>query len=309
MSRIGKIPVDVPSGVEVTIDGQDVTVKGPKGTLSHTVAEPITVRKDDDGALAVERPNDERQNGAARPVAHADQQHGHRCHRGLREEARDRRRRLPRPGQGPRGDRAQPRLQPPGAVQGARGHHVHRRVADQAHRRGHRQAGRSARSPPTSARSASPSPTRARACATPASTSGARSERLVSKPWLSRSSTPSTRLRRIASRRVARSVVARRSRDRQSVRVWSSRARASTSSLRSSTTSRAARWRRRRRWRPTCARSTATRPPRPRRVGELVADRAKAAGVESVVFDRAGNKYAGRVAALADGAREGGLEF
>jgi large subunit ribosomal protein L18 len=44
-----------------------------------------------------------------------------------------------------------------------------------------------------------------------------------------------------------------------------------------------------------------------RRVGELVAERAKAAGVEGVVFDRAGNKYHGRVAALADGAREGGL--
>jgi len=46
-----------------------------------------------------------------------------------------------------------------------------------------------------------------------------------------------------------------------------------------------------------------------RRVGELVAERAKAAGVETVVFDRAGNKYHGRVAALADGAREGGLAF
>ncbi|MFT4298321.1 MAG: 50S ribosomal protein L18 [Aeromicrobium sp.] len=46
-----------------------------------------------------------------------------------------------------------------------------------------------------------------------------------------------------------------------------------------------------------------------KKVGELVADRAKAAGIETVVFDRAGNKYAGRVAALADGAREGGLEF
>ena len=46
-----------------------------------------------------------------------------------------------------------------------------------------------------------------------------------------------------------------------------------------------------------------------KKVGELVADRAKAAGVNAVVFDRAGNKYAGRVAALADGAREGGLEF
>ena len=45
------------------------------------------------------------------------------------------------------------------------------------------------------------------------------------------------------------------------------------------------------------------------KVGELVADRAKSAGIEVVVFDRAGNKYQGRVAALADGAREGGLAF
>ena len=46
-----------------------------------------------------------------------------------------------------------------------------------------------------------------------------------------------------------------------------------------------------------------------RKVGELVAERAKANGIDSVVFDRAGNKYHGRVAALADGAREGGLAF
>jgi large subunit ribosomal protein L18 len=46
-----------------------------------------------------------------------------------------------------------------------------------------------------------------------------------------------------------------------------------------------------------------------RKVGELVAQRAKAAGIQTVVFDRAGNRYAGRVAALADGAREEGLEF
>jgi large subunit ribosomal protein L18 len=46
-----------------------------------------------------------------------------------------------------------------------------------------------------------------------------------------------------------------------------------------------------------------------RKVGELVAERAKAAGVSAAVFDRAGNKYHGRVAALADGAREGGLTF
>jgi large subunit ribosomal protein L6 len=60
MSRIGKLPVPVPSGVDVTIDGAVVTVKGPKGTLSHTVAAPIIVEKGDDGVLDVKRPDDER---------------------------------------------------------------------------------------------------------------------------------------------------------------------------------------------------------------------------------------------------------
>jgi large subunit ribosomal protein L18 len=46
-----------------------------------------------------------------------------------------------------------------------------------------------------------------------------------------------------------------------------------------------------------------------KKVGELVAERAKKAGIDSVVFDRGGNKYAGRVAAIADGAREGGLSL
>lgn len=59
MSRIGKMPVAVPAGVDITIDGADVTVKGPKGTLSHTVAAPITVEKGDEG-IEVKRPNDER---------------------------------------------------------------------------------------------------------------------------------------------------------------------------------------------------------------------------------------------------------
>ncbi len=64
MSRIGKMPITVPSGVDVTIDGQQVTVKGPKGELSHTVASPITIERNDDGSLAVNRPNDERENRA-----------------------------------------------------------------------------------------------------------------------------------------------------------------------------------------------------------------------------------------------------
>jgi large subunit ribosomal protein L6 len=64
MSRIGKYPVPVPSGVDVTIEGQTVTIKGPKGTLSHTVAAPIEVGRDDDGAVVVHRPDDERESRA-----------------------------------------------------------------------------------------------------------------------------------------------------------------------------------------------------------------------------------------------------
>ena len=62
MSRIGKQPVVIPAGVDVTIDGQNVAVKGPKGTLTLDVAEPIEVSRNDEGAVVVTRPNDERRN-------------------------------------------------------------------------------------------------------------------------------------------------------------------------------------------------------------------------------------------------------
>ena len=61
MSRIGKAPIAIPSGVDVTISGQHVTVKGPKGTLSRVIPGEIVVRKEE-STLLVERPNDERQN-------------------------------------------------------------------------------------------------------------------------------------------------------------------------------------------------------------------------------------------------------
>jgi large subunit ribosomal protein L6 len=64
MSRIGKLPIQVPAGVDVTIDGQAVAVKGPKGSLAHTVASPIEIGKGEDGALVVSRPNDESRNRA-----------------------------------------------------------------------------------------------------------------------------------------------------------------------------------------------------------------------------------------------------
>ena len=63
MSRIGQAPIPVPSGVDVTIDGQSVTVKGPKGTLTRTIVPSITV-VNDDGTLNVTRPDDERDNRA-----------------------------------------------------------------------------------------------------------------------------------------------------------------------------------------------------------------------------------------------------
>jgi large subunit ribosomal protein L6 len=61
MSRIGRLPIPVPSGVEVTLDGQTVVVKGPKGTLSHVVSDPIRIERSEDGTLSVIRPDDERQ--------------------------------------------------------------------------------------------------------------------------------------------------------------------------------------------------------------------------------------------------------
>jgi len=60
MSRIGRLPIDVPAGVTVTIDGQDVAVKGPKGELSLTVKAPIEATLED-GRITVTRPDDERE--------------------------------------------------------------------------------------------------------------------------------------------------------------------------------------------------------------------------------------------------------
>jgi large subunit ribosomal protein L6 len=60
MSRIGRKAIPVPAGVDVAVEGQTVTVKGPKGQLSHTLAEPIKAERGDDGQVLVSRPNDER---------------------------------------------------------------------------------------------------------------------------------------------------------------------------------------------------------------------------------------------------------
>jgi large subunit ribosomal protein L6 len=64
MSRIGRLPIPVPTGVDVTISGREVAVKGPKGSLTHTVVDPISIERDEDGTLRVVRPNDERDSKA-----------------------------------------------------------------------------------------------------------------------------------------------------------------------------------------------------------------------------------------------------
>ena len=62
MSRIGKLPVPVPAGVEVAIDGSSVTVKGPKGELSQTFNSKMDISRDEAGRIIVKRPDDAREN-------------------------------------------------------------------------------------------------------------------------------------------------------------------------------------------------------------------------------------------------------
>jgi large subunit ribosomal protein L6 len=64
MSRIGKLPIPVPSGVDVAVEGREVKVDGPKGSLTHVLPSTIDVERTDDGALAVHRPDDERESRA-----------------------------------------------------------------------------------------------------------------------------------------------------------------------------------------------------------------------------------------------------
>ena len=70
MSRVGLSPISIPSGVEVTVDGRRVAVKGPKGELSRELPEPITA-KVDEGVLSVQRPDDARQSRALHGLSRA----------------------------------------------------------------------------------------------------------------------------------------------------------------------------------------------------------------------------------------------
>ena len=181
MSRIGKQPVPVPAGVDVTIDGQNVSVKGPKGTLDLAVAEPITCRRDDDGAIVVTRPDDERRNrslhGLSRTLV-ANLVTGVTEGYTTKMEIFGVGYRVAAQGQHPR---VRARLQPSGADRGARRASPSRWRRPPSSRSPVSTSRRSARSRRTSAACAARTRTRARAFATRVSRSAARSERQVSR--------------------------------------------------------------------------------------------------------------------------------
>ena len=255
MSRIGKQPIEIPGSVDVVVDGSRVAVTGPRGSLEQTFHPEVSIRKDD-GTIVVERTADDG------------------LHRGLHGLTRTLianmvegvtngyEKRLEIVGVGYRaalraGPRARARVQPPGPRPGARGHRVRGPAADPDHRSGASTSSRWARSPRTSARSASPSRTRARACVR-----GRARLRRPARPRRERSSNgrraeapgPRAPPRPRAQARVGTA----------GTRAWRSTGRTGTSTRSSSTTSPRARSRARRRRRVAAATAT-SRPGQGRR--------------------------------------------
>jgi hypothetical protein len=178
MSRVGKNPIQVPSGVDIKVDGSDVTVKGPKGELKRRFHERVSISVEDGVATVRSQRRDSSVPGPPRAVARPPGQHGHGRVRRLPPGTRDPGRRLPGPVEGkdlelqvgyshsvtiPRRPASPSRCPSPP-----------RCPCPASTRRW------SARSRPTCARSVPPSPTRARESATSASTSAARRGRQVS---------------------------------------------------------------------------------------------------------------------------------
>jgi large subunit ribosomal protein L6 len=82
MSRIGKKPIELPKGVNVTVEGNRVTVKGPKGELSREI-HPEMILAQEDGNLSVSRPSEERRHQQLHGLTHPDQQYGRGRQHGL----------------------------------------------------------------------------------------------------------------------------------------------------------------------------------------------------------------------------------
>ena len=211
MSRIGKNPIAIPAGVDVTIDGQNVSVKGPKGTLSHVVAEPITA-KIEDGQVIVERPNDERTSRSLHGLSRT--------------------------------------LIANMIIGVTEGYKKDLEITGTGYR------------------------------------VVAKGKDLEFSLGFSHTITVTPERPRLVVTRSNRHMVA------QVIDDTVGHTLVSASDIETE-----------------LAGSEGTKTDKARKVGALIAERAKAAGISAVVFDRGGNKYAGRVAAVAEAAREGGLEL
>ena len=303
MSRIGKQPITVPSGVDVTIAGAHVTVKGPKGQLEHEIVGGVAVEREGDTLVVTPRRRLAVEPVVARAPAQPHQQHGGGCLRRLRQGAGDRRGRLPRRGAGIGRDRAR------SSASRTRCGSRHRPVSRSRFRS--RRASScaastsnwSVRSRPTSARSASPSRTRARASVTPASASCARPGSPRSSKGHSHGALQARAPQAPAAARAQEDHGYRRASaprgvpfEQAHLRAGHRRRRGPHAGERVDDGSRVA------------GGATAT-VAGAKQVGQLVGQRAKDADITAVVFDRGGFKFHGRVAAIAEGAREAGLEF
>ena len=295
MSRIGKQPIAVPDGVEITIEPELVKVKGPKGELEERVSRDIGVEQEN-GEIVVTRPTDRGEHRALHGLTRsliANMVEG--VTNGYEK-------RLEIQGVGYRAQLQGNKLvlalgySHPVEMDAPDGHRVRGARSPPGSSCAASPSRPSARSPRTSASSARRSPTRARASATRAST------------WPGRSASAHERQDEARSRGCAAAgACAPRSAARPSGRGCrcSARNRGIQAQLIDDVqghTLAAVNW-------VEGDLKSLARMEQAKRAGELLAERAKAAGVEECVFDRGGYRYHGKVKALAEGAREGGLRF
>ena len=303
MSRIGKAPIPVPSGVEVTINGSDVAVKGPKGSLAWSVPEDITVTRDGD-TLTVTRPDDERQHRALHGMARslvANMVVG--VSEGFTKELEIVGVGYRAAAQGPSKIELQVGYSHSVPVDAPDGRDVRGPCAEPDRGRGHRQAarrpgrGRHPQDPQARAVQGQGHPLRRRARAA----QGREVREVGTQVMSAKTITAGRRRRHLRVRKKVRGTAARprlavfRSSKHIYAQVIDDVAGvtiASASTMESTVRGDGG---------GTVAAATS--------VGERLAERAKVAGIDTVVFDRGGFKYHGRVAAVADGARSGGLEF
>src|SRR3954463_1882436 len=303
MSRIGRKPIPVPDGVLISIEPELVRVSGPRGELTERVSRDIDVTQND-GELVVTRPTDRAEHRALHGLTRSlvanmgegvtagfekrPQVPGGR----LREAPRDPGRRLPRGAQGPR-PRARARLLARGPDQGAGRHRVRGPAADPHRREGPLEAaGRRDRrehpqEAPAGALQGQGHPLRGRV----RGPEGRQARMTVV-------TRPQARLKR--RRRVRAKITGTPQRPRISIFRSNRGIHAQLVDDLAGATLAAVSW--------TESDLRSLKPmEQAEKAGQLLAERAKAAGVESAVFDRGGYRYHGRVKAFADGVREGGL--